>query len=152
MIPENSAVTELSRHIRIAGICLIVYGMIRLVAAVWLISFANTATVMFGTLLNRVSDPFAMMSYFHAFYTFLIALSVACGVLGILSGWGLLTGRRSGRTLGLLASFLSLSDIPMVLALGVYCIFVLLQLPPSCVAHVPLSDSVANLKGHPSVS
>ena len=40
------------------------YGMARLVAAPVLIMFSGTATLMFGALLSRVSNPFALMNDF----------------------------------------------------------------------------------------
>ena len=109
-----------NRHIKLLGTCWVIYGALRLVAAVWLLSFTNTATVMFGALLARVPDPFSMMADFHFIYTLMVILSAICGVLGLLAGLALLAGQRSGRTLCLVAGFLSLSDIPMGTTLGVY--------------------------------
>src|ERR1700723_1293831 len=97
-----------NRHFRILGICWVIYGVIRLAAAVWLLSFTNTATVMFGALVARVPDPFSMMNDFHFIYTLLMIFSVVCGVLGLLAGLALLAGQRFGGALCLLAGFLSL--------------------------------------------
>src|ERR1700737_3853455 len=104
-------------HSRILGICWVIYGVLRLLAAVWLVSFSNTATVMFGALLGRVPDPFTMMNFFHLFYILLVALAVVCGVLGLLAGWALLARQRSGRILALMAGVLSLSEIPLGITL-----------------------------------
>jgi len=117
-----------SRRLRTLGICWVVYGVIRLVAALCLFSFSNTATVMFGALLDRVPDAFTMMSTFHLVYALIIILSAVCGVLGLLAGWALLTGQRSGRSLALVAGFLSLSNIPLGITLGIYSLIVLLPL------------------------
>ena len=100
MIADNLNAHDQSRHIRTFGICWVTYGIIRLVAALWLISFASTATLMFGALLNRVPDPFTLMSVFHFIYTLAIVLSLVCGVLGILAGLALLAGQRSGANAG----------------------------------------------------
>src|SRR5271154_6737034 len=94
---ENPVPQNLSRHLRILGICWVLYGVLRLIAALWLVLFTNTATVMFGALLTRVADPFALMGDFHFVYTLMIVLSAACGVLGILAGGSLLAGQRFGR-------------------------------------------------------
>src|ERR1700687_398499 len=126
MASENLIAHDSIRQVRILGPCLVIYGIFRLIAAVWLVSFSNTAILMFGALLNRVPDPFTLMSVFHVFYTLLIGMSVICGALGVLAGLALLAGQRSGRTLALLAGFLSLSDIPLGLTLGIYSLFVLL--------------------------
>jgi hypothetical protein len=133
-----------NRQIRILGICWIIYGVFRLFDAVWLVSFSNTATVMFGALLPRVSDPFAMMGGFHFIYALIEALSVVCGVLGIFAGWTLLAGQGFGRTLALIAAFLSLSAIPLGMTLGIYTLVVLLPWhaarAPTAVLHRRASD------------
>jgi hypothetical protein len=55
-----------SRQLRTLGVCWTVYGVIRLVMAVWLVVFSTTATLMFGALLARVPDPFTLMTIFHS--------------------------------------------------------------------------------------
>jgi hypothetical protein len=100
------------------GACWIVYGLLRLVIAVWLVTFARVATVMFGALLVEVADYKLAMEGFHAFYVFSIILSVACGVFGVLGGVALLRQRTS--RLVIVAAFLSLSELPIGITLGVY--------------------------------
>jgi hypothetical protein len=100
--------------------------MLRLVGAVWLALFSNTATLMFGALLNRVPDPFRMMNTFHFVYGLLVAISVVCGIVGIMAGLALLTGSRPGRALAIIASFLALSSIPLGTTLGIYSLIILL--------------------------
>jgi len=75
MASDDLIAQDSSRQTRLMGTCWVIYGTIRIIAAVWLVSFANTAILMFGALLSRVPDPFTMMSVFHVFYTFVIALS-----------------------------------------------------------------------------
>lgn len=127
MTADNSIATKLAWHVRTLEICWVLYGILCLVMAVWLVSFENTATVMFGALLNRVPDPFRMMDFFHFTYGFVVALAAVRGILGILSGASLLAGSRSGRTLALVAAFLSLCDIPLGTTLGIYSLVVLLN-------------------------
>ena len=107
----------------------IVYGVIRPALAALLILYSATATLMFGALLNRVPDPFTLMSVFHFLYTGMIVLSVVCGILGLVAGLALLGGRQSGRKLALVAAFLSLSNIPLGTTLGIYTLVLLL--PPA---------------------
>jgi hypothetical protein len=95
-------------------ICMLIYG--------------RTATLMFGALLNRVPDPFALMGVFHLLYTCMIALSLVCGLLGFVAGLALLGGQRSGRKLALIAAVLSLSDIPLGITLGIYTLAELLPI------------------------
>jgi len=84
---------------------------------------------MFGALLTRVANPFALMSDFHFVYLALIVLSILCGVFGLLAGLALLANQSSARNLALVAAFLSVSEIPFGTTLGIYTLVVLL--PPS---------------------
>jgi hypothetical protein len=126
MSAENSTISNSHEYSRTLGICWIVYGIIRLVMALWLFVFNGTATVMFGALLNRVPDPFTMMSEFHIIYVAIIVLSVLCGLLGIIGGLAMMAGARSGRSVIILAALLSLSELPLGITLGVYTLVVTL--------------------------
>jgi hypothetical protein len=93
-------------------LCLLIYG--------------RTATLMFGALLSRVPDPFALMDVFHFLYTIMIAFSVVCGLIGFVAGLALLGRQQSGRRLALIAAVLSVSDIPLGITLGIYTLVMLL--------------------------
>jgi hypothetical protein len=108
------------------GLAWIVYGIARILLALWLMAFEVTAKVMFGALLSRVANPYAMMDHFHIVYFAIVLISFLCGALGILAGLALLTGSSAGRTLALWAAFLSLPEMPLGLMLGVYTIVRLL--------------------------
>lgn len=112
-------------HRRTLAICWVVYGILRLAMAIWLVLFSGTATVMFGALLQRVANPFSLMRMFHAIYTLIVALSVVCGIVGILAGFALLSD--GGRKLALAAAFLSVSEIPFGTTLGTYTMVVELR-------------------------
>jgi hypothetical protein len=60
------------------------------------------------------------------FYLFWIILSAAAGIFGLLAGIALLSGWSAARMLALIASVLSLSEIPIGLTLGVYTLVELL--------------------------
>lgn len=128
MSSDNPGIQNPSGQLRTLGGCWIVYGVIRLVLATLLVLYSGTATVMFGALLSRVPDPFTLMSVFHFLYIVMIALSVVCGILGLMAGLALLGGKQSGRTLALIAGFLSLPNIPLGTTLGIYTLIVLLPL------------------------
>jgi len=117
-----------SRHFRTLAGCWIVYGVIRLIMAVCLFIYSGTATLMFGALLNRVPDPFTMMTDFHVIYAVVIGLSAVCGIVAIMAGLAVLAGNRSGRMMAIIASFLSLSDIPLGTTLGIYTLLVSLPI------------------------
>jgi len=115
-------------HFRVLGIFWAVYGAIRLVEAVWLIAFSSTATLMFGSMLMRVPDPFTVMNGFHLLYAAVEALAIASGLLGILAGVALLAGTRAPRALVLTAAFLALPNLPLGIMLGTYTLIVLIPM------------------------
>jgi uncharacterized membrane protein len=108
------------------GICWIAYGLFRLCLGVALILFAPMATVMFGALLGRVADPFTLMDIFHVLYVFAIVLTFVCGLLGVVGGAAVLGGGGSRNGWLVVASLLSLSDLPLGVALGVYTLILFL--------------------------
>jgi hypothetical protein len=123
---DGSEAVNFSSHREIFGICWIVYGILRVVAGIWLILFSGTSTVMFGALLTRVPNPFALMGDFHIVYAGLVILSFLCGVLGILAGLALLANQRAARLLAIVAAILSVSEIPFGTTLGIYTLVFLL--------------------------
>jgi hypothetical protein len=122
-VPEH---TNDHAPFRILGVCWVIYGAFRLVLVLWLIGFSATATVMFGALLTRVPNPFTLMADFQLIYLAIEVLSAVTGVLAILAGLALLAGQAFARPLGLMAAFLSLSEIPVGITLGTYTLIVLL--------------------------
>jgi hypothetical protein len=128
MAPGESTAGNASGHGRILGVCWVVYGILRLIMAIWLILFSGTATVMFGALLSRVANPFALMGDFHVVYIGIIVLTLLCGLFGLLAGLALLANQRPARTLALIAAFLSVSELPLGTTLGIYTLIVLLPL------------------------
>jgi hypothetical protein len=125
---DESAAGNLSGHRRILGVCWLLYGILRLIIGICLVLCSGTATVMFGALLGRVPDPFALMSDFHIIYVGIVVLTFLCGLFGLLAGLALLANQRPARLLALLAAFLSVSEIPFGTTLGIYTLIVLLPL------------------------
>ena len=75
---------------------------------------------MFGALLTRVPNPFTLMADFQLIYLSIEVLSAVTGVLALLAG------QAFTRPLGLMAAYLSLSEIPLGITLGTYTLIVLL--------------------------
>lgn len=107
------------------GALWIAYAILRLVASILLVLFSSTATVMFGALLNRVPDPYTLMTTFHILYIAAIIVTALSGIFGLLAGLALLSG-KSARTLSLVAAFLSVHDLPLGTTLGIYTLIVFL--------------------------
>ena len=108
------------------GVCWIIYGLARVLLAFWLLAFEVTAKLMFGALLSRVPNPYAMMDHFHIVYYAIVVISILVGALGIVAGLALLAGWSVGRVLALCVAFLSLPEMPLGIMLGVYTIVRLL--------------------------
>jgi hypothetical protein len=89
---------------------------------------------MFGALLDRVPNPFALMSDFHIVYACIVVLAFLCGVFGVLAGLALLANQRPARKLALIAAFLSVSELPFGTTLGIYTLIVLLPVPDTSAA------------------
>jgi hypothetical protein len=126
MSSDNPNVQNSIRRFRILGGFWAVYGVIRLMIVLCLLIYGRTATLMFGALLNRVPDPFALMGVFHFLYTVMIVLSAVCGFIGFVAGVALMAGQRSSRRLALIAAVLSVCDIPLGTTLGIYTLVELL--------------------------
>ena len=105
---------------RTLGLFWLIYGILRIVAAIWMLGFTPTATVMFGALLNRVPNPYPLMSAFHLVYAGWIVLSAASGVFGVLAGISLLAGAGASRILAVMAALLAVPFIPVGTMLGAY--------------------------------
>lgn len=88
--PETRGITGANGNT--LGLLWIVYGIIRLAAAVLLVICTGTATVMFGAPLTRVANPFALMNVFHLFYTAMIIVAALGGIFGLIAGLTLLAG------------------------------------------------------------
>jgi hypothetical protein len=102
------------------GVAWIVYGVFRLAVTLWLIAFTTNATLMFGAVLTRVPNPFALMSDFHILYTAIIAWSAVSAVLAVVAAIALLSNQRSARILAIAAALVSLPELPFGIMLGVY--------------------------------
>ena len=108
------------------GLCWIFYGVFRLALGIWLILFTPTATVMFGALLNRVPNPFSLMFAFHFLYTCGFIVDAIAGVASLIAGLMLASGHRSARRSAIIASVLSVFNLPLGTTLGAYTLALLL--------------------------
>jgi hypothetical protein len=118
--PDTSRPAVALRGGRMLGLFWLIYGIFRIIAAIWMVAFTPTATVMFGALLNRVPNPYPLMSAFHLIYAGWIVLSAASGIFGVLAGISLLAGAGASRVLAIVASLLTVPFIPVGTMLGSY--------------------------------
>ena len=110
---------------RNVGILWVIYGLLRWVMALGIFMWSTTLTLMWGALLSRVPNPFALMDYFHLFIGFAIVLGIVAGIVSIVAGLALMSGGESSRKLGLVAAFFGLINGPLGIALGAYTLVLL---------------------------
>jgi hypothetical protein len=127
MTVDREGVRSPGANWRTLGALWILYGVVRLSVAAAMVVYWGVATVMFGALLSRVGNPFFWMDLFHFWYAVAIVITILAGIFGLIGGAALLTGRSSGRTLSLVASFLSVSDLPFGTTLGIYTLVLFLR-------------------------
>jgi len=108
------------------GVLWAVYGVSRLVIALVLTLFSATATLMFGALLSRVPNPFALMADFHLLYVCIIVWNILSGIVALVAAAALPGRRGSARMLAILAAFLALPVPFFGIMLGVYTLIVFL--------------------------
>jgi hypothetical protein len=125
---SNSAIaTNRAANPKALGSLWVLYGLLRLAMALFLLVYSKLAAVMFGVLLTNVPNPFFWMEVFHFVYIFAIVLTVLAGIFALLAGLALLAGTSSARLLALTAAFLSLSEIPFGTTLGTYTLVLFLR-------------------------
>jgi hypothetical protein len=125
-MPADDSVRAVNKNVPLAAGWLI-FGVFRLIVAIWMLSFAGTATVMFGTLLNRVPNPYSLMGVFHIVYSCWMILSAASGVFALLTGITLMSGAGVSRLVALTAAFLSVPFLPVGTMLGTYTMVLFLR-------------------------
>jgi hypothetical protein len=125
-MPADGSIRAVHKNVPLAAGWLI-FGVFRLIVAIWMLSFAGTATVMFGTLLNRVPNPYSLMGVFHIVYSCWMILSAASGVFALLTGITLMSGAGVRRLVALTAAFLSVPFLPVGTMLGTYTMVLFLR-------------------------
>ena len=128
-MPQGARAADIERvgQHPVLGVLWIVYGLMRVVGAALMIVYAGVATVMFGALLNRVPNPYVLMSLFHVFYAGVIILGIASGILAVLAGIAFVSSAVPARPLVLIAAAFGLPDIPLGTALGGYTLMLMLR-------------------------
>ena len=104
-----------------------IYGVLRLILGIGLVFFSTTATLMFGSMLSRVPNPFTLMDVFHFLYVVAIIWFAVSGVLALIAGLALRGDRAASRPWILTAILLAIPDVPFGAVLGVYTLVVLLR-------------------------
>jgi hypothetical protein len=106
-------------HIRLLGILWMALSAFNVVGGGVLVVIANT---LFGPHGHLSSSTY----WLRPFLTFIGALILVKAAAGFIAGWGLLQHEPWGRLLALIVAFISLFNVPLGTALGIYTFWVLL--------------------------
>jgi hypothetical protein len=109
---------------RTLGVLWLFYAILRFAGAVFLLIYSATLTLMWGALITRVPNPFALMSFFHVFLVFAMVLNIVAGIFALLAALALLGRTGASRLTALVASVFALIDGPLGIALGAYTLVV----------------------------
>jgi len=113
------AQSRVAGHLKILGILWLVYSILHLLPALGIM------------LIGAVHLPWMLHAPDMAFLGPLMAVLGAVfgffSLIGLLTGWGLLTCKRWARALAIVLAFPTLLNIPFGTALGVYTLWVLLS-------------------------
>ena len=121
---NNTSIVTSGGRTGTLGILWAIYGISRLIIALVLTFFSGTATLMFGALLSRVPNPFALMADFHLLYVCIIVWNILSGIVALVAAADLLSGRRSARAIAILAAFIALPVPFFGIMLGIYTLLV----------------------------
>jgi hypothetical protein len=111
--------TNRSRHGTL-GVLWVVYGVVCLAKAAWIVVYTSTLTLMWGAIITRVADPFFWMDAFHIWLIGAVVLLVLTGILAFVAGVALMQSRIVGHALPLITSVLAILTGPLGIALGTY--------------------------------
>ena len=115
---------RVQEHIRLLGTLWLAYSALTVVVGVVLIVVAHA---LFGRVIHLPDGPPPeVTSWLRPFLTFIGGLILAKGAAGLVAGWGLLQREAWARVLALVVGFISLFNIPIGAAVGIYTLWVLL--------------------------
>ncbi len=120
---------RVARHAHILGVLWIIYSVLHAFGGVALLILANTIFLHMGRFLPPDVPPPArdMPAFLHPMFMFLGWLLLAKGLAGIAAGIGLLQRLPWARTLTIIVAIISLINIPLGTALGIYSLWALLS-------------------------
>lgn len=124
-----AAVQALAVHVRILGILWTIFGVFEILMAFWMAAKPGPYLAMMQNILTQEGNASLTPEARHAIFLWAVIFSLASGAMGLFAGWMLTKRERSGRTVSLIASFLSLIQLPFGTGLAIYTFIELL--PPS---------------------
>jgi hypothetical protein len=119
LLTETERRNLMKKHIELVGILQIVYHSVAIIWAVLVMIILAG-----GGLFAEDRLPMAVMLVVAMV---ILALVIVFSIPGIIGGWALLKMKPWGRILALVMGFLSLLEIPLGTALGIYTIWALMN-------------------------
>lgn len=114
---------RVQEHIRLVGILWLAVSAFNAIGGAVMLILANT---IFRSGSGWGGPPPGPRDFMHFLMTFLAVLVFVKAAAGFAAGWGLLQRESWARILALIVAFISLFNVPIGTALGIYTLWVLL--------------------------
>lgn len=121
-VPQAPA-GRVGRHLQVLAVLWLAASALNLIGGVMLFVLANT---LFGHM-GHMGVPREIPNFLHPLLSVIGGLILIKALVGFAAGWGLLEREPWARPLTLVLGFVSLLNIPLGTALGIYTIWVLLS-------------------------
>jgi len=110
-------------HVRLVGILWLAYSALTFLGGIAVEIVAHT---LFGKGIHLGGPGPEVTNWLRPLLTFVGGLVLIKAAAGFIAGWGLLQRDEWGRVLALIVAFISLFNVPLGTALGIYTLWVLL--------------------------
>ncbi len=118
--------SRVSRHVHILAVLWFAASALNLIGAAALFLVGNIILGRVGRVV-RVEDTWPVHTFLQGLLSAIGVMVLIKALAGFAAGWGLLQRESWARTLTLVLGFVSLINIPLGTALGIYTIWVLLS-------------------------
>jgi len=115
---------RVQEHVRLVGILWMAYSAFSVIGGLVLIIVART--LFGGGLQFSGGPPPEVTAWLRPLLTFVAGILLLKAAAGFIAGWGLLQREPWARVLTLIVGFVSLFNVPIGTALGIYTLWVLL--------------------------
>jgi hypothetical protein len=115
--------SRVQEHVRLVAMLWMAYSALSVIGGVVMIVVANT---IFGRVVHVAGVPAEVTIWLRPLMVSIGGLILVKSAAGFLAGWGLLQHESWARILALIIGFISLINIPLGTALGIYTMWVLL--------------------------
>jgi hypothetical protein len=115
---------RVQEHVRLVGILWLAYSALALVGGAVVVVVAHT--IFGGAFPMHGGPPPEIANWLRPLLSFIGGLILLKAAAGFIAGWGLLQRETWARVVALVVGFISLFNIPLGTAIGIYTLWVLL--------------------------